>query len=680
MEKPQQLHVLLIGIDAYVLPEHRLLGCVRDVDSLADFLTHEVSLAGSSLSIERLTARTGEPPGPDTPTRQRIVSALRGLSQERVSPGDRVLVYYAGHGARIYFPKAGADFEALVPADYTGQKEQLLFDYEVNELLAAIAERTGDLNVILDCCHSGGLTRALSQQQQSRVARSRYVRIEARADEPPPIPPRDAALGLSRSRGQVRPYCVIAACQANQRALELSLGEGGHEEHGLLSYSLLQVLRGPFHDRVATTRWAELWEPLRAEMRSHDPEQQPLLIGPSERFILGGATTPFSPGLALRQEPDGSLLLGAGTLSGISAGARLAVYPPTEPALFPPLDSPEDRAARLGHLVVRSADVVSAVVSVDPLAPLRTPLPTGARARLVQPAEEELLRVFCEPAVSPWVGEVLAAMRSVVRLVPDAAQAELLLGQSPSGELLLGDRVYPHQPSLSPLELAPLAIIPLGLQITDPALRDQRRRKALGTAVQHYAGYVQPLRLGQQPGTVRPAGALILELVDCGTPAAVANLRMDASRRRTIPLGPDGTCALLSGSQCCFYVRNDSWSGLSVTLLACTSEGWVHLLSEPVHLESSKGAFLWDYSESRALPFELSCGSRTVSIDRIIAIGCSDARMDVRSLQQQVIPQQEPSLQALINKALFSDTKLLVRRSARVLEFATATLNVKLMR
>jgi hypothetical protein len=87
MEKPQQLHVLLIGIDAYALPEHRLLGCVRDVDSLADFLTHEVSLAGSSLSIERLTARTGEPPGPDTPTRQRIVSALRGLAQERVSPG-----------------------------------------------------------------------------------------------------------------------------------------------------------------------------------------------------------------------------------------------------------------------------------------------------------------------------------------------------------------------------------------------------------------------------------------------------------------------------------------------------------------------------------------------------------------------------------------------------------------
>ena len=69
-----------------------------------------------------------------------------------------------------------------------------------------------------------------------------------------------------------------------------------------------------------------------------------------------------------------------------------------------------------------------------------------------------------------------------------------------------------------------------------------------------------------------------------------------------------------------------------------------------------------------------------ISVDRIIAIGCSDPRMDVRSLHQQVIPQQEPSLQALINKALFSDTKLLVRRSARVLEFATATLNVKLMR
>lgn len=677
MERTPRLHALLIGIDAYALPEQRLRGCVRDIDGFAAYLRSEVRLDGLELSIELLTARTNAPPDANTPTRRRIITALSALAGERTSPGDRVLVYYAGHGARIYFPKAEADYEALVPADYSGQKEQLLFDYEINGLLAAIAEHTGDLTVILDCCNSGGLTRFL---REDRAARSRYIRIEANREELPPALPQNASRGLLRTSGPGRTYCVVAACQANQTALELSFGADGSETHGLLSYSLLTVLRGPFQDRIATTRWADLWEPLRAEMSAHHAEQQPLLLGPSERFLLGGPSTPFSPGLVLRQEPDGGLVLGVGLLGGISEGALIGVYPPTEPALFAPLDSTEDLSHRLGHLIVRSADAISAVLAPDSTEPPALPVPRGARARLVRPAEEELLRVFCEPEVPHWVGEVLSGLRSACRLVPEVAAAELRIGQSASGDLLLGDSVYPHRADRDACGLAPLARIPLGLQIPNPALREERRSKALVSAVQHYAGYVLPLRISQQPGTIRPAGALSLELIDCGTPSAVAAMRADVNRRRTIPLSADGTCTIRSESQCCFYAHNGAWSGLYVTVLVCSSEGWVELLSEPVHIDSMKGTFLWDYSENRPLPFKMSCGDRTCSIDRVIAIGCSSPRMDVRSLRQQLAADQEASLQALIDEVFRTGARLFVRRTPRALECTTATLNVKLIR
>ena len=74
-----------------------------------------------------------------------------------MAAGDRVLIYYSGHGSFQKVNSAQGCFEGLVPIDYAEQG--LLFDLELNRLLQAIADKSGDLSVILDCCNSGGATR-----------------------------------------------------------------------------------------------------------------------------------------------------------------------------------------------------------------------------------------------------------------------------------------------------------------------------------------------------------------------------------------------------------------------------------------------------------------------------------------------------------------------------------------
>ena len=152
-----RIHALLIGIDAYAQPGSRLAGCVNDVEAFAVFLRAQSEAAEAPCIIEKLTAPRGREPDENWPTRPRIVAALQSLAGESVLPGDRVIIYYSGHGTRLYFTKSGTDCEALVPAGYTGSRSQLVFDFELNKLLAAIARRSGDLTVIMDCCRAAGV-------------------------------------------------------------------------------------------------------------------------------------------------------------------------------------------------------------------------------------------------------------------------------------------------------------------------------------------------------------------------------------------------------------------------------------------------------------------------------------------------------------------------------------------
>ena len=155
-----QQHALLIGIDAYD-GGGSLTGCVNDIGDVHDLLTQHVGI--DAARITRLASPTRQD-GDRLPTRAAITDELARLAE--LAPSDRVLIYYSGHGTQtIVAGRDGARFsrEALLPKDkVVGPQRRYLFDWQINQLIGAIAARVARVTVILDCCASAGVTRDTS--------------------------------------------------------------------------------------------------------------------------------------------------------------------------------------------------------------------------------------------------------------------------------------------------------------------------------------------------------------------------------------------------------------------------------------------------------------------------------------------------------------------------------------
>ena len=136
-------HALIIGVGEYkvsgVMP---LKGVTFDVQS-AKQMAMAMSIPEDNITYLRDQQATAE----------QIRRAIQDLNS-RVRPGDRVFVYYSGHGARWVDPKGNPDHctEGLLSTD-----GQAITNTEVGDLLSPIASKTDKLMVFYDACHSGGI-------------------------------------------------------------------------------------------------------------------------------------------------------------------------------------------------------------------------------------------------------------------------------------------------------------------------------------------------------------------------------------------------------------------------------------------------------------------------------------------------------------------------------------------
>lgn len=150
-------HALIIGVGTYqdsrISP---LRGVVHDVAN-ARQMAEQMGVPAANLII--LQDRDANS--------TRIRAELRALA-ERVRDGDRVFVYFSGHGARYSPPEAaGACREALVPWDAEVSRPQsLLGQEEIAAEIAPVYAKADKVFVFIDACHSGGVratTRAVGQ-------------------------------------------------------------------------------------------------------------------------------------------------------------------------------------------------------------------------------------------------------------------------------------------------------------------------------------------------------------------------------------------------------------------------------------------------------------------------------------------------------------------------------------
>ena len=82
-------------------------------------------------------------------------SGRRSVRDAQVQPGDRVFLYFSGHGTRFYDEAAAGCVEALLAHD--GGAAGTITNREMAQLLAPITRKTDKLFVMYDACHSGGV-------------------------------------------------------------------------------------------------------------------------------------------------------------------------------------------------------------------------------------------------------------------------------------------------------------------------------------------------------------------------------------------------------------------------------------------------------------------------------------------------------------------------------------------
>lgn len=158
-EKTMPDHALVFGINTY---KHisNLRGCLNDVDNFKSLLTNTYAFQESSIR----TYRDGDV------TRAAIDDGFSWL-YDGARSGDRLVVHFSGHGSYTVSSNDDEDIDELLclyDMDWEEQNSYLIDD-ELGEFTRD-APAGVHLTIILDCCHSGTGTRAVTPKM--KIARS----------------------------------------------------------------------------------------------------------------------------------------------------------------------------------------------------------------------------------------------------------------------------------------------------------------------------------------------------------------------------------------------------------------------------------------------------------------------------------------------------------------------------
>lgn len=630
VQPPSTYHVLLIGCDVYPPGYRSLYGCVNDIDTIEHALLDPpgVGFLPEQIKITRLASPHPEAPKGSrlqaqtrAPNRANIVQALRSLAGDEVTATDRVLIYYSGHGTQTRRQDSPAWHEAIVPNDV-----QFLYNDELNVLINGISTRTRDLTIVLDCCHSAGATRSISEKQPQ--ATPRFLQNDGLGQAPDP-----AILSMARSVGAESEiplrlsqtldpnYVVVVACQADEKANEASLpieeGAGGAQlqEHGFLSHSLVRLLKRQMDVEPSLLRWADIWpfllervETLCAEKAV--PVQHPWIIGRPERHLFGGPWLPQDPGFRVSRAADGSYTVAAGSLMGLTRDAALAVYGPMPPR-FPPLDTPDDKAARVGQLKVIRAERASCTAQADDAS---FHLPQGARARLVRPGKSEQLRILLVPA-DPHLTATLEQSPLLQVVDATAPDPEVRVDTMPDGSWTIGNSVNSQ-----------VATVPAG------------KPDALRAGLESYTNYNQVLRLAQNSNDPELDKSLDVRLLDCSDPSALTAADPLGSGLPEVPRDKLGVFSVRNGFPLAIKVKNTYRQPFQVSVFNCTASGKVEFMGE-MGLQATDTRVFWLGGNHRH-PFIASSRVPVETIDRMIIVATTKPDADLSGLRVQQSVQQ----------------------------------------
>jgi Caspase domain/Domain of unknown function (DUF4384) len=191
-----------------------------------------------------LALRFGVPPqnivelSEERVTRDGLKQALASMN-EVIMPGDKLYVYFSGHGARFFSKATGQCTESIVMQDM-----HVVTNTEFAAMLKPLSAKTDKTIVMLDSCHSGGVAQAASSRAVASLMKQR-PKYSAEASSP------QCSLAVNLgSFAQARGIdlnttdnnlVILAAARNNEVAWDTSRG-------GALTYNFEQCLGGAATD------------------------------------------------------------------------------------------------------------------------------------------------------------------------------------------------------------------------------------------------------------------------------------------------------------------------------------------------------------------------------------------------------------------------------------------------
>ena len=208
-----------------------LRGAEADADAVA---TRLIAQFGFSKDQVRLLK------GPQA-TLARLRETLAKVARD-AAPGDHVVFHFSGHGTQVAdrrpWDEADERDEALCLTDTNAQGDNVFLDDELGLWLDDL--RSGNITVLLDCCHAGTGTKSLDDEIVTRSLPMPL--LAARPGEATDAAWRELTPGTKSLNKRIT---ALFACQPSQQAYERRLPEANSMARaGQFTHFLLEGLEG----------------------------------------------------------------------------------------------------------------------------------------------------------------------------------------------------------------------------------------------------------------------------------------------------------------------------------------------------------------------------------------------------------------------------------------------------
>ncbi len=318
---------LLIGINDYpnLKKDVQLTGCHNDVRLIQNVLIDKFGFKSGDVCVLKSKEAT----------KAAIAGAMDRLLAD-CGEGDVVLFFFSGHGFRLERDNEtnpSGWCETLMPYDSkrnSGTEKDASLDITDEEIygwLIRLAEKTPNIVLIFDSCHSSSITRD-DEPNQERKGYGTYRALNERVDSAFPLAGLDDPVPKEKGPSGWLPLSskhVLLAASREYEVAGIVRGSDG-KVYGLFTY----LLCGAFRNSAEEATYRDIWEEVLIGVRSHNKEQTPQIEGNLDREVLGHREFVPNPFLMIKQRQGSSVELAGGMIHGVVKGSEWLVFPACE--------------------------------------------------------------------------------------------------------------------------------------------------------------------------------------------------------------------------------------------------------------------------------------------------------------------------------------------------------------